>query len=127
MSFATWVQNHRRSILFLLALLALGGAVSALRLPVALFPQVQFPRVRVTLDAGSRPAQEMMLQVTRPVERAVRAVRGVRSVRSNTSRGSTDIAINFDWGHNMVDALLQVESAINQIMPDLPEATRFRA
>ncbi len=127
MSFASWVQNHRRSILFLLALLALGGAVSALRLPVALFPQVQFPRVRVTLDAGSRPAQEMMLQVTRPVERAVRAVPGVRSVRSNTSRGSTDIAINFDWGHNMVDALLQVESAINQIMPDLPAGTRFRA
>ncbi|HYW05179.1 MAG TPA: efflux RND transporter permease subunit [Gammaproteobacteria bacterium] len=127
MNFAEWVQNHRRSILFLLALLTLGGAVSEFGLPVALFPQVQFPRVRVTLDAGSRPAREMMLQVTRPVERAVRGVPGVRSVRSTTSRGSTDIAINFDWGHNMVDALLQVESAINQIMPDLPRGTRFRA
>ncbi|HKK13248.1 MAG TPA: efflux RND transporter permease subunit, partial [Gammaproteobacteria bacterium] len=40
---------------------------------------------------------------------------------------STDIAINFDWGHNMVDALLQVESAISQIMPDLPAGTRFKA
>ena len=68
-----------------------------------------------------------MLQVTRPVERAVRAVPGVRSVRSTTSRGTTDISINFDWGHDMVNALLQVESAINQIKPDLPPGTRFTA
>ncbi len=127
MNFAGWVQHHRRSILFLLALVALGGALSVTQLPVALFPEVHFPRVRVMLDAGSRPAQEMMLQVTRPVERAVRAVRGVRSVRSNTSRGSTDISINFNWGHNMVNALLQVESAINQIKSDLPPGTRFTA
>lgn len=127
MNFATWVQNHRRSVLFLLALLALGGAASLLQLPTALFPQISFPRVRVTIDAGARPAQEMMLQVTRTAERAVRAVPGVRSVRSTTARGSTDISINFDWGHNMVNALLQVESAINQLMPDLPPGTRFEA
>ena len=122
-----WLQTHRRSVLFLLALLAAGGIVSLLGLPTALFPQVSFPRVRLSIDAGSRPAREMMLQVTRPAEQAVRAVPGVRSVFSNTSRGSTDININFDWGHNMIDALLQVESAINRIKPDLPPGTRFTA
>ena len=127
MSFAQWLQNHRRSILFLLALLAVGGALSAFKLPVALFPQVQFPRVQVSLDAGDRPADQMMLQVTRPVERAVRGVRGVRSVRSTTSRGSTDISINFDWGRNMAEALLQVQSAVNRTMPNLPGGTSFSA
>ncbi|MES1956370.1 efflux RND transporter permease subunit [Salinisphaera hydrothermalis] len=127
MNFAAWVQNHRRSVLFLLALLTLGGAASLLQLPSALFPEVSFPRVRVSLDAGARPAKEMMLQVTRPVERAVRAVPGVRSVSSTTSRGSTDISVNFDWGHDMVNALLQLESAINQIKPNLPPGTRFTA
>ncbi|MGN8157986.1 efflux RND transporter permease subunit [Salinisphaera sp. SWV1] len=127
MNFATWVQSHRRSVLFLLALLTLGGAASLFQLPAALFPQVAFPRVRVSLDAGARPAQEMMLRVTRPVERAVRAVPGVRAVRSTTSRGSTDISIDFDWGHDMVNALLQVESAINQIKSGLPAGTHFTA
>ncbi|KEZ76488.1 efflux RND transporter permease subunit [Salinisphaera hydrothermalis] len=127
MNFAAWVQNHRRSILFLLALLVVGGVASFTQLPESLFPQVQFPRVRVSLNAGARPAQEMMLQVTRPVERAVRAVPGVHSVRSTTSRGSTDISINFAWGHDMLNALLQVESAVNQIKPDLPPGTRFTA
>jgi len=127
MTFAERLQRHRRSILFLLALLAAGGAASALNLPVAMFPRVQYPRVRVSLDAGDRPADRMALQVTRPVERAVRGVRGVRSVRSTTSRGSTDISINFDWGRNMATALLQVQSAVNGVMPRLPPGTTFSA
>ncbi|MDA3920028.1 MAG: efflux RND transporter permease subunit [Salinisphaera sp.] len=127
MNFVTWVQAHTRSILFLLVLLALGGVFSYSKLASSLLPQVSFPRVRVSLSAGVRPAQEMMLQVTRPVERAVRAVPGVRSVRSTTSRGSTDIEINFNWGRDMKNAVLQVESVVNQMMPSLPPGTRYTA
>lgn len=125
MSFTRWIQQHRRSILFLIALLSLGGLAASLKLPVALFPHVNFPRVVVSLDAGDRPAEKMAIEVTRPVEEAVRAVPGVRSVRSDTSRGSADISINFDWGGNMVVAMLQVESAINKVLPDLPSGTSF--
>jgi len=72
MGLAHWVADHRRSILFLLFVAAIGGALSALNLPVALFPDVSFPRVRVTIDSGDRPAEMMVAQVTRPVEQATR-------------------------------------------------------
>ena len=98
MKFTNWMQAHRRSILFLMMILALGGVASGLRLPVALFPHVDYPRVVVTLEAGERPAERMVFEVTRPVEEAVRAVPGVRSVRSTSSRGSADIFIYFYWG-----------------------------
>jgi CzcA family heavy metal efflux pump len=116
---------HRRSILFLMALLTLGGIGIGLKLPVALFPQVDFPRVVVALDAGDRPADQMVIAVTRPVETAVRSVPGVAGVRSNTSRGSAELSINFAWGTDMVAAMLQVESAVNQLLPELPGGTRF--
>ena len=67
----------------------------------------------------------MMIEVTLPIEQAVRAVPGVRNVRSTTSRGSAEISINFDWGEDMVAAMLQVESAINQVMPSLPSRHNF--
>ena len=120
-----WIQSHRRSILFLIAVLALGGIASSLKLPVALFPHVNFPRVVVTLDAGDRPAEQMAIQVTWPVEEAVRAVSGVRHVRSTTSRGSAEVSIDFDWGRDMVAATLQVESAVNQALSRLPRETTF--
>ena len=88
MNFGAWMQLHRRSLLFFLLLLALAGAFSAFRLPVTLFPNVDFPRVEVTLDAGDRTAEQMTLQVSIPVEEAVRRVPGVTDVRSTTSRGS---------------------------------------
>ncbi|MGV6818356.1 MAG: efflux RND transporter permease subunit [Thiotrichales bacterium] len=125
MDLAHWAANHRRSILFLVAVLALGGIVAGLKLPVALFPHVDFPRVVVSMDAGDRPADQMVIAVTRKVEQAVRAVPGVASLRSTTSRGSAELSINFGWGDDMVSAMLQVESAVNQVLPELPPGTRF--
>ncbi|MGH7874695.1 MAG: efflux RND transporter permease subunit, partial [Candidatus Binatia bacterium] len=98
-----------------------------LTLPVALFPHVIFPRIVVSLAAGDRPAERMMIEVTGPIEESVRAIPGVRNVRSATSRGSAEVSINFDWGQDMVSALLQVESAITQVMPTLPQGTTFDA
>lgn len=125
MNFTRWAQSHARSIIFLLAVLAIGGAVSALKLPVALFPQVDFPRVRVSLDAGDRPAERMAVEVTYPVEEALRSIPGVRHIRSATNRGSNEISVNFDWGEDMVQALLQAQSEVNRILPSLPPGTTF--
>src|ERR1700704_398253 len=115
-----WVESHRRSILFLMMLLAAAGIAAAFTLPVSLFPTVDFPRAVVSLDAGDRSAQQMELQVTRPGENAVRRVPGVVDVRSTTSRGTADISINFNWGLDMASATLQVNAAIAQIMSQLP-------
>ncbi len=125
-TFSLWIQEHRRSILFLVLSLAVAGAVIAFKLPVALFPNVDFPRVVISLDAGDRAAELMELQVTRPVEEAVRSVPGVISVRSTSSRGSADISVNFDWGVDMVSSLLQVESAVSRVLPQLPAGTVFK-
>ena len=126
MNFTAWVQAHRRSILFFLLMLALAGVFAAFKLPVTLFPAADFPRIVVSLDAGDRPADLMALQVTIPAEEAVRRVPGVRNVRSNTSRGSAEISVNFDWGTDMAIAASQVNEAVTQILPALPPGTRAR-
>lgn len=125
MNFTVWIQSHRRSILFLLVLLALAGIVAAFKLPVTLFPNLDFPRVVVTLDAGDRPADLMMLAVTQPVEESVRRVPGVRNVRSTTSRGSAEISVSFDWGLDMGLATSQINQAITQVLPTLPVGTQM--
>lgn len=127
MNLTGWTQTHRRSILFLLAALALAGAASSFLLPVSLFPHVSFPRVEVFLNAGDRPASRMAVQVTYPVEAAVRSIPGVVSVRSATARGAAEVYVNFHWGQNMIRGLLEVEAAISQIRAQLPKQTTFMA
>ncbi|CUA96172.1 efflux RND transporter permease subunit [Thiomonas bhubaneswarensis] len=124
---STWLQQHRRSVLFLLALLAAGGILAAFKLPVGLFPNVSFPRVVVAVDAGVRPTREMVLQVTQPLEEAIRRVPGVVTLRSKTSRGATDIDVTFHWGTDMNLAAVQVNEAANQVLPQLPPGTSIRS
>ena len=96
-----WLSNHVRSVVLAFVLLTAAGLGAALKLPVSLFPHIDFPRVVVSVDAGDRDAAQTAIQVTRPLEEALRGVPGVAHIRSTTSRGSAEIALNFDWGHDM--------------------------
>ncbi len=125
MKAAHWASRHARSILFLLGALVIGGIFAAKSLSVSLFPQVNFPRIRVDFDAGDRPAQRMAVEVTNPAEVALRAVPGVSGLQSITSRGSSEVALTFDWGQDMSMALLAADAQINRILPTLPQGTTF--
>lgn len=125
MKAAHWASRHARSVLFLLAALVAAGIFASRAIPVSLFPNVNFPRIRLDFDAGDRPAERMAVEVTGPAEEALRAVPGIRSIQSTTSRGASEIDLTFDWGQDMTAALLQAEAEVNRILPGLPPGTAF--
>jgi multidrug efflux pump subunit AcrB len=125
MSFAASVERHARSIIVIMVAVAVAGVAAAVSLPVGLFPQVSFPRIVVDLSAGDRPAPEMALLVTKPVEQAIRSVPGVLDVRSATSRGSAQISIDFGWGRDMIATALLVDAAVGRSLANLPPGTSF--
>ncbi|MDB5700899.1 MAG: efflux transporter permease subunit [Sphingomonadales bacterium] len=119
------IQRHSRSIWLSVCLATLAGLVAATRLPVTLFPHIDYPRVVVAIDAGDRDATQMASVVTRPAEIALRAIPGVTQIRSVTSRGSAEVSLTFGWGDDMVAATQATQGALATIIPDLPTGTRF--
>ena len=119
------IQKHSRSIWLSLFLVTLAGIVGAMRLPVTLFPHINYPRVVVAIDAGERDAGQMAADITRPAEIAMRQIPGVTHIRSTTSRGSAEVALTFNWGDNMAAAVQSSQGAMATILPDLPAGTRF--
>ncbi len=115
-----WVHDRAFALLLLVAILATGGLLVVLGMPLAIFPSVTFPVIKVIADVGDEPAARMMPSVTRPLEQALLAVPGIRLVRSTTSRGSTEISANFEWGTDMQVALQRLQDAIGRVRPDLP-------
>lgn len=119
------LSRHARAIWFGVLLLTVGGILAATRLPVSLFPRIDYPRVVVSIDAGDRDAAQMEAEITRPVEIALRTIPGVTRLRSTTSRGSAEVALNFDWGHDMVSAELATQGTLASIQGTLPQGTVF--
>lgn len=119
------LSRHARSLWLAMLLLTLGGVVGAWRLPVSLFPHIDYPRVVVAIDAGERDPAQMEAEITRPIEIALRSVPGVTHLRSTTSRGSAEVALNFAWGHDMTAATLATQGALATVVASLPQGTSF--
>ena len=82
-----WTARHGKPIIFVILTLIAVGVYLALTIPVAVFPETNFPRIVVGVDNGVAPIDQMMVTVTRPLEEAVNTVEGLERVWSITSRG----------------------------------------
>src|SRR5262245_64159645 len=94
-SLARFVDMHGRALIFSFLSFALAGLCFLFRLPIALFPQTDFPRIVILVDNGIAPVDVQMLTVTRPIEEAIRSVPGITDIRSVTGRGSSEISVVF--------------------------------
>ena len=125
--FVHFLDHHRRALLSVVFALALAGLFVGIALPVGLFPVTSFPRIRIEVSAGSMPSKQMLIDVTEPLEEVARAVPGAVDVVSTTSRGSAEIFVDFPWGFDMNQALLRIDAAFAQKIPDLPQGTAYDA
>src|SRR6266436_3315883 len=119
-----WFQKLSRPILFLIVTVALGGAYLAFSIPVAVFPNTDFPRIVVGVDNGVMPIDQMLVTITRPLEEAVNSVPGLQKVTSITSRGSAEVDLFFDWKSDMILTLQRVDAVVARLQVDLPPTAK---
>src|SRR5258708_6715411 len=119
-----WFQKLSRPILFLIATVALGGAYLAFSIPVAVFPNTDFPRVVIGVDNGVMPIDQMLVVITRPLEEAVNSVPGLQKVQSITSRGSAEVDLFFDWNSDMILTLQRVDAVVARLQSELPPTAK---
>src|SRR4029453_18980722 len=120
-----WFSRHSQSIIFLIIVLAIIGIYVGFQLPVAVFPTTNFPQIKIGVDNGVMPIEQMEVTITRPIEQAVNRVPGLESVRSITSRGSAEVALFFNWNVDMILTLQLVDSAVSRIQSSLPATAKI--
>jgi HAE1 family hydrophobic/amphiphilic exporter-1 len=103
------------------AVIVLLGAISLVRLPVDLMPDVTFPSITVRVSYGGVGPLEMEELVTRPIEQAVSAVAGLEQINATSSEGSSTVRLNFAWGTDLAEAADDVRSRVDRVRGRLPE------
>ncbi|MBV9506698.1 MAG: efflux RND transporter permease subunit [Acidobacteriia bacterium] len=122
-----WTARHGKPIIFVILTLVAVGIYLALTIPVAVFPETNFPRVVVAVDNGVAPIDQMMITVTRPLEEALNSVQGLERVWSITSRGTAEIDLFFSWKVDMYLTLQLINAAIARVQPTLPSTVKINA
>jgi CzcA family heavy metal efflux pump len=120
MNLGRLVSTQKRAVLLVVALLSAAGVVALWRIPRALFPQTDFPRIVVVAENGVAPAEQTLVAVTRPVEEAMSGIPGISRIKSITARGSTEVDLFFDWRGDIVQTLQLVEARLSQLAATLP-------
>ncbi|MCB1107815.1 MAG: efflux RND transporter permease subunit [Chlamydiia bacterium] len=102
------------SILFLGILAYRGLAVSDL-------PDVQYPTIEVKTSYPGAGPQTMADTVTSPLERQFTTIEGIQMIASSSTNGNSTIVLQFDLDRDIDAAATDVQSAINQAQPNLPD------
>jgi len=114
------LAEQRRFVYMAVAVLSGAGIWAALRLPSAIYPELEFSRITVVTQGSSLGARQVLFGITRPIEEAISIVPGVTRVQSRSIRGGSETNITFAPKTDMIFALQQVQARVNQVRADLP-------
>jgi hydrophobe/amphiphile efflux-1 (HAE1) family protein len=116
----------RNGIAILMASLAIVvlGATSLSRMSIDLFPNINYPSIRIGVIYKGANAQDIERTVTYPIEKAVSAVAGVRYVESRSRQGFSAVDVSFQWGYDLDAGLTEISQRIQSIMSSLPSGVQ---
>lgn len=114
------LSAQRRFVYLAVTLLSIAGVWAGLRLPSAIYPELQFLRITVVAQGSALGARQTLFGITRPIEEAVALVPRVTRVRSRSIRGGSEVNITFAPKTDMAYALQQVQARVNQVRGVLP-------
>ncbi|MEM1366714.1 MAG: efflux RND transporter permease subunit [Cyanobacteria bacterium P01_H01_bin.15] len=105
--------RHGTFVLF--ALLALFGVIALFNLPMELQPGGDRPEITITTGYGGASPTEVENLITRPIEEQLEEVEGVQEMTSSSANGRSTISLEFRWGTDVDERLVDVLNKLQQV------------
>ncbi|QDU10480.1 efflux RND transporter permease subunit [Gimesia aquarii] len=96
------------------------GLVALIRMPMQLTPEVQRPTITVETRWPGASPQEVEREIVLEQEEQLKSVEGITKLSSESADSKGSITLEFLVGTNMDEALLKVNSRLQQV-PEYPE------
>lgn len=104
-------------------LMILVGLITVKSLPIAQYPDISPPTVRVSATYPGADAETVAETIGAPIEEAVNGVEGMLYMSSTSSNdGSYGLTVTFENGVDLDEATVRVQNLVNQAEPQLPSA-----
>lgn len=114
-----FVLKNKLAVWLLTIIIIVSGIYSGSRMKMESIPDISIPYLLVMgVYSGATPEQ-VMNEVSMPIEKAVEGLEDVKAVYSNSSSNISQIQIEYNYGVDIDEKKRQLESAIDNV--NLPE------
>ncbi len=114
-----FVLKNKLAVWLLTIIITASGIYSGTQMKTETIPDISIPYLMVTgVYPGATPEQ-VMNDVSMPIEQAVEGLEDVKSVYSNSSSSVSSIQVEYEYGIDMDEKKRQLESALDNVT--LPE------
>ena len=114
------VKRPISTILIFIALIVM-GLYSLTRLPVDLYPDMEFPFLTVFTSYPGASAADIETNVTKPLESTLSTISNLKEITSTSSDNTSIIFLQFEWGTDTDEAANQIRDNIDFISRFFPE------
>jgi multidrug efflux pump subunit AcrB len=122
----TWMAGHSVAANLLMAVLLIGGVISALRIKQEVFPEFDLDMVQVSVPYPGASPEEIEQGIILAVEEEVRGLDGVEQVTSTAAEGIGVVSIELLLGADPQQAASDVQNAVDRILSFPAEAEKPR-
>ncbi|MEZ5855025.1 MAG: multidrug efflux RND transporter permease subunit [Hyphomicrobiaceae bacterium] len=124
MIFEIFIRRPRLAMVISLVIM-LAGLIAIRVIPVAQYPSIAPPTVRVTATYAGADARTVEESIAQPLENAINGVSGMRYMKSTAANdGSYTLNVTFDLSTNPDIATVNVQNRANQALAKLPQEVR---
>ncbi len=112
---------HNRAIVLAMALLLMVlGVQTTMRLPVEVLPDLTKPTVIILTESPGLAPEEVEINITQPIERALLGVAGLSRLRSNSDVSLSLVYAEFSWDTDIYKARQFVQERLAGVRGSLP-------
>ena len=116
---ANFVLKNKLAVWLLTIIITVSGIYSGTQMKTETIPDISIPFLMVMdVYPGATPEQ-VMEDVSMPIEKAVEGLEGVKSVYSNSYSNMANIQVEYNYGEDMDEAKRALQSALDAV--SLPE------
>ncbi|MCZ8534484.1 efflux RND transporter permease subunit [Psychrobacillus psychrodurans] len=117
-----FVLHNKLAVWLLTIIITVSGIYSGTRMNMETIPDISIPYLMVMdVYPGATPEQ-VMEDVSMPLEKVVENLEGVKSVYSNSNSNMASIQVEYDYGEDMDEANRALKSALESVK--LPEGAQ---
>ena len=122
-AFVEFVVTNRLFTILFVFVVVLAAFSNLPNLRISQLPTVELPTLLVDVRLPGASAREIEQRVINPIEEKLETTRNLNRFESAISNSTASILIEYSYGVDIDDEYVDINSKINNIMPDLPDGT----